>query len=133
MAVATFSRPANALVEATASKLQTGEPARDLPDLADSLDEFEMRSPRLWVGGVLSISDADVSFTPNALNRAVYDALAGGIGTITVPFTSIRSVVVEAAFVTNIIRIRTSEFVVSVRCFGARSAAARIRADTLSA
>jgi hypothetical protein len=129
VAAATFSRTANALVEATASTLKTGKPARDLPDLADSLDEFEILSPGSWVGGVPSIFDFDVSFMPNALNRSTYVSLAAGIGTITAPFSSIRSVEIEAASVTNIVRIRTSEFVVSARCFGARSGAARIRAD----
>jgi hypothetical protein len=129
MADGIFSRTANALVAATASTLPSGEPACDPHDLAESLDDFEIRSPGSWVGGVLSISDAHVVFKPNMLNRATYGALASGINGITVPFTSIRSVEVESSFLTNIIRIRTNEFLISARCFGAKSVAARISAN----
>ena len=75
------------------------------------------------------ISDGDVTFTPNAMNRAIYATLSGGVGAITVPFPAIHSVEVQRGLITNIIRIRTASFVLSARCFGAKSVASRIRAD----
>jgi hypothetical protein len=124
-----FSRVANALVESAESKTGSTEKglAGESPKLSKSLSAFEQHSPGLWVGGRLAISDTDVNFTPNALNRATYAAMGGEVGTITVPFASIRSVEVQRGLVTNIIRIHTASFVVNARCFGARSVAARIQ------
>ena len=134
MANSSFSRVANGLVESIAADTAPFSVGRDseLPVLAKSLSDFERRSPGLWVGGRLSISDDEVTFTPNAMNRATYSAIGERIGAITVPFSSIQSVHLERALVTNIVRIRTAEFVISARCFGAKAVAARIRPSAKS-
>jgi hypothetical protein len=124
-----LSRVANALVESDGSRSGSSEKGSESPQLTRSLSDFERRSPGLWVGGRLLISDGDVTFTPNAMNRAIYAALSGEVGAITVPFPAIHSVEVQCGLITNIIRIRTASFVFSARCFGAKSVASRIRAD----
>ena len=115
-------------MESIATKVAPFSTGREseLAVLTKSLSDFERRSRGVWVGGRLSISDAEVTFTPNAMNHAAYAATGEEIAAIAVPFSSIRSVRLERAPVTNIIRIRTEAFVVSARCFGAKSVAARI-------
>ena len=127
------SRAANAQVESisTNETLSTQRPPANTEALATALATFEADSPGLWVGGVLSVSEVDFTFTPNAANRATYKALGGRTLTIHVPFSHIQSVTVEKSFVTNIIRIGVGSFVIRVRCFHAKEMARLIQVDSV--
>lgn len=77
----------------------------------------------LWVGGRATLTTTELSFQPNATNRAFHT----GTLDITVPLPAIAGVEVARGFVTKIIAIRTPRFVVKIRCYGAAAFADQIR------
>ncbi len=76
----------------------------------------------LWVGGTLVVTDKDIQFQPNALNRLAHS----GDVSVTVPMTEVRSTATAGMF-TRIIDIETTAGTFSVRCYGADAFAATIR------
>lgn len=84
----------------------------------------------LWVGGRLVLTDTRLTFTPNAVNRAVHQQLSE----VSVELNTIRSVTVLPALITKIIRVEADDRSVRFRCFGADAVAQQIleAARTLS-
>lgn len=93
------------------------------------LDRYRRRYGGLWVGGRLTVTDTDVAFHANALNRSIQS----GQLDIVVDLRSIESVEVLPGVLTKIIAIHTADRVTKVRCFGAATVADRIRAAASSA
>jgi hypothetical protein len=77
----------------------------------------------LWVGGRATLATTELSFRPNAANRAFHT----GTLDIAVPLSAIAGVEVLGGFVTKIIAVRTPRFVVKIRCYGATAFADQIR------
>lgn len=93
------------------------------------LDRYRRRYGGLWVGGRLTVTDTDVAFHANALNRSIQS----GQLDIVVDLRSIESVELLPGVLTKIIAIHTADRVTKVRCFGAAKVADRIRAAASSA
>lgn len=93
------------------------------------LDRHRRRYGGLWVGGRLTVTDTNVAFHANALNRSIQS----GQLDIVVDLRSIESVEVLPGVLTKIIAIHTADRVTKVRCFGAAKVADRIRAAASSA
>lgn len=93
------------------------------------LDRYRRRYGGLWVGGRLTVTDTDVAFHANALNRSIQS----GQLDIVIDLRSIESVELLPGVLTKIIAIHTADRVTKVRCFGAAKVADRIRAAASSA
>lgn len=93
------------------------------------LDRYRRRYGGLWVGGRLTVTDINVAFHANALNRSIQS----GQLDIVVDLRSIESVELLPGVLTKIIAIHTADRVTKVRCFGAAKVADRIRAAASSA
>lgn len=118
-----ISRVANALiVDADVTAAVTSANRR-------VLDRYRRRYGGLWVGGRLTVTDTDVAFHANALNRSIQS----GQLDIVVDLRSIESVELLPGVLTKIIAIHTADRVTKVRCFGAAKVADRIRAAASSA
>lgn len=76
----------------------------------------------LWVGGRLVLTDSHLTFTPNAVNRAVHQELSE----VSVELNTIRSVTVLPGLITKIIQVETDDRLVKFRCYGAASVAQRV-------
>jgi len=117
------SRAANALVSDVAFDM----PGLDLVPGGDAipavLAAFKKAYGGLWVGGRATLTDTELAFHPNAVNRAVQS----GTLDIVVPLPAITGVEVERGVLTKIIAIRAAGSVVKIRCFGAREFADQIR------
>ncbi len=93
------------------------------------LDRYRHRYGGLWVGGRLTVTDTDVQFHANALNRSIQS----GPLDIIVDLRSIESVELLPGVLTKIIAIHAGDRVTKVRCFGAAKVADQIRAAASSA
>lgn len=87
------------------------------------LDGFRAKYGGLWVGGTLTVTDQQVEFRANALNRAVQS----GTLDIAVPLRSIAQVEVQPGFVTKIVAITVGYRQVKSRMYGADQVAETIR------
>jgi hypothetical protein len=100
--------------------------AMDAADAADSVGfvvrRFKSAYGGLWVGARLTLTDTELTFEPNRVNRAVHKDLA----VVTVPLAAVAGVEVQPGFVTKIIAIRTGNHVFKARCYGARRFADQI-------
>jgi hypothetical protein len=109
---------ANALIEDAASPLENsvgvGRAAR----------RSRNKDGGLWVGGRVTLSRAELSFAPNAVNRAVHF----GDPSFTIPLTAIRNIDVEPGLVTKIVAVTWTGGVRRFRCYGAAQFADQIRA-----
>jgi hypothetical protein len=123
------TRAANALIDDVEPSLP------DIPSIPGLIefdkDEFERQLAGwkrahggLWVGGRANLTSSELSFHPNALNRA----LQTGNMDVVLPLKAVTSVEVRRAFVTNIIAISTPGFLLKIRCYKADAFADRIRA-----
>jgi hypothetical protein len=100
-------------------------PADAMPAVSlRAIDRFKRKHGGLWVGGTVSISRSGVSFSPNALNRAVHEALEP----IKVAAGDIRAVRHEFGWVTGIVVIEHAHGELRFRCYGAKKLAATMAA-----
>jgi hypothetical protein len=83
----------------------------------------------LWVGGRVTLTDSNVIFEPNALNRSVHT----GTLDISIPLSEISHVKCLPGFVTKIAAIHTAGGVLKVRCYGAPALVAAIEQARTSA
>jgi hypothetical protein len=93
------------------------------------LEGFRRRWGGLWVGGRVTLSERDVVFAANAMNRMVQS----GTLDVVVPLSSVTSVRVQRALVTNIVVIGAGYHLLKVRCFGASALAGAIEHAARSA
>lgn len=93
------------------------------------LDRCRRRHGGLWVGGRLTVTDTDVQFHANALNRSIQS----GQLDITVDLRSVESVELLPGVLTKIMAIHTGDRVTKIRCFGAAKVADQIRAAASAA
>ncbi|MFT4226225.1 hypothetical protein [Micropruina sp.] len=87
------------------------------------LDGFRAKYGGLWVGGTLTVTDQQVEFHANALNRAVQS----GTLDIALPLRSIAQVELQPGFVTKIVAITVGYRQVKSRMYGAEQVAETIR------
>lgn len=93
------------------------------------LDRYRRRHGGLWVGGRLTVTNIDVQFHANALNRSIQS----GQLDVTIDLRSIESVELLPGVLTKIIAIRAGDRVTKFRCFGAAKVADQIRVAASSA
>lgn len=82
----------------------------------------------LWVGGTAYLTADALEFHPNGLNRAVHkdpDALS-----VVLPLRSITSVETRFGVATQIIDVKTAIGTLSIRCYGAKGFADKIKASS---
>jgi len=126
------TRAANALVEDAELALPGGAALDSIVDLHTVklvLAAFKTAYGGLWVGGRATLTISDISFRPNAMNRAIQT----GSMDIVVPLPAVVRVEVLRGFVTQIIAIHAPGFVVKIRCFNAHAFADQIRSAADSA
>lgn len=113
------TKVANALIQDAASPLE---------DSADGIGKAIQRSRNryggLWVGGRVTLTPAELGFSPNVVNRLVH---VGG-PSLTIPLSAIRRIDVEPGFFTKIIAVTWAGGVTRFRCYGAARFADQIRA-----
>jgi len=76
----------------------------------------------LWVGGTTLLYREKVVFKPNLVNNLIHKEEY----VVSIPLKRVQSVSVRFGVLTKIIDIKTSEGVLSVRCFGAKAFAEKI-------
>lgn len=103
------------------AKFIIGATGLDVTETA--LKGFRKAMGGLWVGGTATLYDTKIAFRPNALNRAVH----AGDYSVEIPLDEVSDVVVRFGFFTKIIDIVTTDGKLSIRCYGARNFAAKIR------
>ena len=122
-----MSKVANALVEDAVFQLSKFDSVLKAAGAAPGsvggvLAAFKNYYGGLWVGGRVTLTDSNVVFAPNAVNRAVHT----GPLDISIPLTEISHVESLPGFVTKIVEIRTAGGVLKVRCWGAPALATAI-------
>lgn len=95
----------------------------EMSEMPDPLELVQKALGGLWVGGTLIVTDGEVRFEPNAMNRLVHR----GEVSIAVPLAEIRGATTRFGVLTRIIDVETSAGTFCVRCFGADAVAATIR------
>jgi hypothetical protein len=84
----------------------------------------------LWVGGSMELTPRDLTFTPNAMNRALHTAVASR----TVPLGRVVAVKDRFGVLTRIIDVTVDDgSVFTFRCFGAPAFARQIAAAAAAA
>jgi hypothetical protein len=113
------TKVANALIQDAASPLE---------DFAGGIGTAIRRSRNryggLWVGGRVTLTPAELSFAPNAVNRLAH----AGDSSFAIPLSAIGQVDVEPGFYTKIIAVTWTGGVTRLRCYGAAAFADQIRA-----
>lgn len=87
------------------------------------LDGFRAKYGGLWVGGTLTVTDQQVEFHANALNRVVQ----AGTLDLGLPLRSIAQVEVQPGFVTKVVALTVGNRQVKSRMYGAEQVAEAIR------
>jgi hypothetical protein len=87
------------------------------------LGRFRKYYGGLWVGGTATLTNSQLSFEPNAMNRL---AQVGELSVV-VPLNQINEVTLEKGFFTNIIVVKTSTSTLRLRCYGADEFMQRVR------
>ena len=77
----------------------------------------------LWVGGTVRLMPSDLTFSPNAINRAVHT----GDYSLSIPLADILELAPEFGVLSGIVRIATRSGTMRLRCFGAKAFARRIK------
>jgi hypothetical protein len=119
-----ISRVANALIADVAVR---AAPSRSVQ--GRTMNRYRRRYGGLWVGGRLTLSDTDIQFHPNLINRGIQS----GQLDIEISLHSIESVEVLPGVLTKIIAVRAGGQLTKFRCFGARKVAEHIRAAARTA
>ncbi|HEX5127821.1 MAG TPA: hypothetical protein VFW00_13835 [Rhodocyclaceae bacterium] len=89
--------------------------------ILDAVDGYRKKHGGLWVGGVVEITHDGVSFSANALNKAIHT----GTSTKHIPLNKIRSVRWEFGWLTGIVVIEYDKGEFRFRCFGAKGVVKR--------
>ena len=113
------TKVANALIQDAASPIEdfTG-------GIGSSIQRYRERHGGLWVGGRVTLTPAEVVFSPNAVNHLVH---VGNLS-FTIPLSAIGRIDVEPGFFTKIIAVTWTGGVTRFRCYGAPAFAGQIRA-----
>jgi hypothetical protein len=83
----------------------------------------------LWVGGTVTLTEEELSFAPNALNRAVHV----GVSAKTIPLANVVRATDRFGWFTRIVDVvQTDGSVFVFRCYGAKPFADKITAATES-
>ena len=112
------TKVANALIQDAASPLE------DSAGIGTAIRRSRDRYGGLWVGGRITLTPAELGFSPNAVNRLVH----AGDPSFTIPLSAVSRVDVEPGFFTKIIAVTWTGGVTRFRCYGAARFADRIRA-----
>jgi hypothetical protein len=116
------SKVANALIES----VELSPMVKAIPHsgtITGVLGGFKKYYGGLWVGGTATLTNSQLSFEPNAMNRLVQT----GELSVVVPLKQIKEVTLEKGFFTNIIVVKTSKSTLRLRCYGADNFMQRIR------
>ncbi len=111
------TKVANAFIQDAASPLEKGS-------VGGSVRRYRERHGGLWVGGRVTLTPAELGFSPNAANRLVHY----GDPSFTIPLAAIRQIDVEPGFFTKIVAVKWAGGVTRFRCYGAAKFADQIRA-----
>ena len=113
------SKVANSLIQDAESPLE------EMPGgIGRSIRRYREGHGGLWVGGRLTLTPAELGFSPNIANRLVHY----GDPSVTIPLSAIRQIDVEPGLLTKIIAVRWTGGVTRFRCYGAAKFADQIRA-----
>jgi hypothetical protein len=93
-----------------------------------AVERVRRREGGLWVGGHATLTDCELQFAANGLNRAAQD----GTLDICVDLGQIQQVEVRPGLITNIVEVRSPKGLLKLRCFGAARFAQSIR-DAIAA
>jgi hypothetical protein len=89
------------------------------------LKGFKRQFGGVWVGGTVTLTEDELSFAPNALNRAVHVSVAS----TTIPLGSVARASDRFGWFTRIIDVvQTDGSVFTFRCYGAKAFGEKIRA-----
>jgi hypothetical protein len=111
------TKVANAFFEDAASPLEKGGVGR-------SIRRYRKKHGGLWVGGRVTLTQAELGFSPNGVNRLVHY----GDPSFTIPLSAITQIDVEPGFFTRIIAVTwTGGGVTRFRCYGAAKFADQVR------
>jgi hypothetical protein len=111
------TKVANAFFQDAASPLEKGSAGR-------STRRYRKKHGGLWVGGRVTLTPAELVFSPNAVNRLVHY----GDPSFTIPLSAITQIDVEPGFFTKIIAVTwTGGGLTRLRCYGAARFADQIR------
>jgi hypothetical protein len=113
------TKVANALIQDAASPLE-GSPV----GIGTAIRRSRKRYGGLWVGGRITLTQTELGFSPNAINRLVHV----GDPSVTIPLSAISRVDLEPGFYTKIIAVTWTGGVNRFRCYGAARFADQIRA-----
>ena len=112
------TKVANAFIEDAASPLEVGSVGR-------SIRRYRRKHGGLWVGGRVTLTSAELGFSPNAVNRLAHY----GDTSFKIPLSAITHIEVEPGFFTKIIAVTwTGGGVRRFRCYGAAKFAEQLRA-----
>src|SRR5690349_14192321 len=120
------SKLANALIESVAISQRATDVMDLLPHARHTrsvMEEFEKRFGAVWVGGTATLTNEDLRFKPNVVNRFVQE----GEMELEIPLQAITGVTLEGGFLTKIIAVATPDAIIRLRCFGAAGFAKQIR------
>ena len=112
------TKVANALIPDAVSSLEAAG------GLGRAIRKSRNRYGGLWVGGRVTLTPAELGFSPNAVNRFVHV----GDPSFTIPLSAISRIDVERGFFTKIIAVTSTGGVTRFRCYGAARFADQIRA-----
>jgi hypothetical protein len=110
-----ISKVANALIPEASSRL--GGP------VDSALERVRRRDGGLWVGGRVTLTERELRFAANALNRG----LQSGTLDVRIDLDQIRQVEVIPAPFTKIIEVHSGQGLLKFRCYGAARFAQAIR------
>ncbi|MFI6427889.1 hypothetical protein [Promicromonospora sp. NPDC050880] len=83
----------------------------------------------LWVGGRVTLTPTEYHFHPNAMNRSMHD---GPIDFV-VPLVDITDITTKWGMVTSLVVVRAGGHRFTIRCYGARTFAGRLRGAVAAA
>ncbi len=82
-----------------------------------SVARYKRRHKGLWVGGEVVLGRDGITFTPNALNRAIHER----VQVITIPASNIISIRRRFGWLSGIVEVRHDSGLFEFRCFGAKA------------
>lgn len=122
-----FSKAANALIgdADAASSLRSIHGG----EVGEGIDGFRQRAGGLWVGGRVTLTDRELAFAPNLVNRSIQT----GSLDVRIRLTDIDTVSVTGGVLTKIVEIQSGSQAFKFRCIGAPAVAEQIRKAAASA
>jgi hypothetical protein len=120
------SKWANALITSVKISPRVKDLADAIPYARDPtpvVEAFLKRQGSVWVGGTATLTNEQLRFKPNAVNKFIQE----GEMELKIPLQAITDIMLEGGFLTKIIAVATPGAVVRLRCFGAAGLAKQIR------